>query len=342
MQRSPGGMQAVMINSGSANACTGQTGIEAAATTARALEQELGLPTDSVFVMSTGVIGLPLPVDKMLTGIPAAVQRLDAACGPDAALAIMTTDTRPKQCAVQVTMPGGGQVHIGGMAKGSGMIHPNMGTMLGVITTDAALSPAALDAALRYACDRSFNCISIDGDTSTNDTLLALANGQAGQPRIEDIATPDGQAFLAALTAVCQYLAREVVRDGEGASRLVTITVRGAASDAEAHRAAMTVARSPLVKTALFAADPYAGRAVCALGYSGVTLDPARLVVYFAGVKVFEHGTPTEFDEKATHRLLDTPEVEVVADLGIGEGTATVWTCDLSYEYIKINSEYRS
>jgi glutamate N-acetyltransferase/amino-acid N-acetyltransferase len=342
MQRSSSGIQAVMVNSGSANACTGQAGIEAAATTARALEQELGLPTNSAFVMSTGVIGSPLPAEKMLAGIHAAVQKLDAANGPDAALAIMTTDTRPKQCAVQVDMPGGGQVHIGGMAKGSGMIHPNMGTMLGVITTDAALSPAALDVALRYACDRSFNCISIDGDTSTNDTLLALANGQAGQSPIEDIATPAGQVFLAALTAVCQYLAREVVRDGEGASRLVTITVRGAASYAEAHQAAMSVARSPLVKTALFAADPYAGRAVCALGYSGVTLDPNRMVLYFAGVKVFEHGMPTDFDEKATHRLLDAPEIDMMIDLGIGDGIATVWTCDFSYEYIKINSEYRS
>jgi glutamate N-acetyltransferase/amino-acid N-acetyltransferase len=342
MQRSADRIQAVMVNSGSANACTGQAGIDAAATTARTLEQTLGLPEDSVFVMSTGVIGMPLAVDKMLAGIPRAAQELDTEHGADAALAIMTTDTRPKQCAVQVTLSGGGQVHIGGMAKGSGMIHPNMGTMLGVITTDATLSPAALDAALRYACDRSFNCISVDGDTSTNDTLIALANGQAEQSPIEDITTPDGQAFLSALTAVCQYLAREVVRDGEGASRLVTITVRGAASDAEAHQAAMAVARSPLVKTALFAADPYAGRAVCALGYSGVTLDPNRLVVYFAGVKVFEHGTPSAFDEKATHRLLDASEIEVVADLGIGEGTATVWTCDFSYEYIKINSEYRS
>ncbi len=340
LARNPSGIRAVMINSGSANACTGEDGIAAAATTARALEEELGLPPHSACVMSTGVIGLPLAVEKMLRGIPAAARQLHASNGSAAALAIMTTDTRPKQCAVQVDLPGGEQIVIGAMAKGSGMIHPNMGTMLAVLTTDATIPPPILHAALRHAADRSFNCISVDGDTSTNDTLLMLANGQAAA--IEDLASPAGEAFLEALTAVCQYLACEVVRDGEGATRLVTIQVRGAASDSEAHRAAMSVARSPLVKTALFAADPYAGRMVCALGYSNVTLDPNRLEIYFAGIKVFAQGQPTSFDEKAVHHLLEAPEIVIEADLGLGSGAATVWTCDLSYEYVKINSEYRS
>lgn len=341
MTRNAAGIQAVMINSGSANACTGDVGIAAAATTARALEQTLNLHEDSVFVMSTGVIGTPLPVDKMLHGITMAAQHLHADHGSAAAIAIMTTDTYPKQCAVRVRLASG-EITIGGMAKGSGMIHPNMGTMLSVISTDATLSPSVLDAALRAAAAQSFHCISVDGDTSTNDTVLILANGLAGLPELDSLDTPDGQAFFAGLLAVCQFLAREVVRDGEGASRLVSISVRGAASDAEAHQAAMTVARSPLVKTALFAADPYAGRTVCALGYSGATLNPNRLVLSFCGVTVFEHGVPASFDEKEVHRLMEGPEIEIVADLGLGHGSATVWTCDLSYEYVKINSEYRS
>lgn len=335
-------LRAVLINAGSANACTGEAGIEASATTARAVEETLGLPAYSAFVMSTGVIGIPLPVDKMLAGIAKAAQNLDAAHGTAVAKAIMTTDTRHKQCAVRVSFPNGEQCCIGGMAKGAGMIHPTMATMLSVITTDATLSPAALDAALRYAADRSFHCISIDGDTSTNDTLLALANGQSGLAPIDDITSPAGQAFLSGLTAVCQHLAQEVVRDGEGASRFITMSIRGATSDADAHRAAIAVARSPLVKTALFGADPNWGRVVCAMGYSGATLDPARMVLFFGGIKVFEHGLPLDFDEQAAHALLDKPEVLIEADLGMGDGTATVWTCDFSYEYVRINAEYRT
>jgi glutamate N-acetyltransferase/amino-acid N-acetyltransferase len=228
------------------------------------------------------------------------------------------------------------------MAKGSGMIHPNMATMLSTITTDATLRPDLLRAALRHAADRSFHCISVDGDTSTNDTLLALANGQADLPPITSLDTPDGQAFLASLTALCQHLAREVARDGEGATRFVTIHVRGAASDADAHHAAMTVARSPLVKTAIFGADPNWGRIVCALGYSQATLDPSRLMLYFGDIKVFAQGVPLDFDEQAAHQLLSQPDVLIDADLGLGDGSATAWTCDFSYDYVKINAEYRS
>ncbi len=340
--RNPAGIRAVVVNSGSANACTGTPGVEAAAAVARAVEETLGLAADSTVVMSTGVIGLPLPVEKIVRGIGQAAQDLSTEGALAAARATMTTDIRPKQGAVRVALPGGDTCIIGGMAKGSGMIHPNMATMLSTITTDATLSPELLRAALRHAAERSFHCISVDGDTSTNDTLLGLANGQASLPPIASLDTPAGQAFLAGLTALCQYLAREVARDGEGATRFVTIQVRGAASDAEAHRAAMTVARSPLVKTAIFGADPNWGRIVCALGYSEATLDPARLLLSFGDMQVFANGVPLDFDEQAAHNLLSQPEVLIDADLGLGSGSATAWTCDFSYDYIKINAEYRS
>lgn len=342
LARNATAIRALAVNSGSANACTGQAGIDAAATVARTVEEALALPAHSALVMSTGIIGLPLAVGKIVDGIAQAMSQLAVDQGPAAASAIMTTDTRPKYCAVCVPLPDGGEVHIGGMAKGSGMIHPNMATMLGMVTTDATVPPAILATMLRDAADQSFHCISVDGDISTNDTLLALANGQAGQPPIDSRTSPAGQALLAGLTTVCQYLAKEVVRDGEGATRLVTIHVRGAATDAEARQAAMVVARSPLVKTALFAADPNWGRIVCALGYSQVALDPGRLVLSLEGVTVFANGMPVAFDEQTVHRLLDAPTVQVEADLGMGRGTGFAWTCDLSYEYVRINAEYRT
>ncbi len=344
LAENPTGLQAVLVNAGSANACTGAAGVDDCATVAAAVEQTLHLPTRSTFVMSTGVIGTRLRVDKMLTGIEAAAAQL--ASTPAAALlaagAIMTTDTFPKQAAVRVQLADGSSFVVGGMAKGSGMIHPNMATMLAVLTTDAAVSPEVLHAALRHVADRSFHCISVDGDTSTNDTLLALANGQAGNPPITTLDSPAGKALLAGMLAVAQPLARAVVRDGEGATRLVTIHVRGATDDAAAHQAAMTVATSALVKTALYGADPNWGRVVCALGYSKTPLDPGKLVLWFGGIKVFAHGVPLDFDERSAHQLLDQPEVVIEADLGLGTGTATVWTCDFSYQYVKINAEYRT
>jgi glutamate N-acetyltransferase/amino-acid N-acetyltransferase len=342
LARNADGIRAVVVNSGIANACTGVTGADAAARTARTVELALALPADSTFVMSTGVIGMQLPMAKIERGIAEAGERLAADQGPAAAWAIMTTDTRPKYCAVRVTLAHGGVITIGGMAKGSGMIHPNMATMLCFLTTDATVSVPALDAALRQAADESFHCISVDGDTSTNDTMLVLANGHAGQPTINDITSADGRAFLAGLTLVCQRLAQEVVRDGEGITRFVTIKLQGATSDADARRAAMTVARSPLVKTALFGADANWGRVVCALGYSGIELDPDRVVLHFNGLKVFEHGLPLDFDEEQAHQLLDVPEILIEVDLGLGPGSATVWTCDFSYEYVRINAEYRT
>ncbi|MCX7859384.1 MAG: bifunctional glutamate N-acetyltransferase/amino-acid acetyltransferase ArgJ [Chloroflexus sp.] len=337
-----GDLRAVVINAGNANACTGVDGDAAAAVMARAVEQALDLPPNSAFVMSTGTIGVPMPVEKITRGIAEAATRLSPDHGLAAARAIMTTDTRPKHCAVTVTLPDGSVITIGGMAKGAGMIHPNMATMLAVVTSDAAVPRAVLDAAMRQALEVSFNSISIDGDTSTNDTLLVMANGASGAPPITDLAAPAGAAFLAGLTAVCQHLAHAIVRDGEGATRFVTITVRGAVNDAEAKQAAMTIARSPLVKTALFGADPNWGRVLCAIGYSGATVDPNRVVLHFGGMRVLEGGLPLPFDEKAAHKLLDVPEITIDADLGLGDGQATVWTCDFSYDYVRINAEYRT
>lgn len=342
MQRSANSLRAVVINAGNANACTGPDGDAAALAMVRATEAALGLPADSVFVMSTGTIGVPVPVEKILHGISAAAQGLDAGNGPAAARAIMTTDTKPKYCAVQVALPSGSSITLGGMSKGAGMIHPNMATLLATITTDAAVTPACLDAALRRAAELSFNSISIDGDTSTNDTLLVMANGAAGNPEISDLSSPDGAAFLAGLTAICQHLAQAVVRDGEGATRFVTITVRGATSNADAKLAAMTIAKSPLVKTALYGADPNWGRVLCAIGYSGATVDPNRVLLSFGGMRVLEAGLPLPFDERAASDLLDVAEIAIDADLGLGDGEATVWTCDFSLDYVRINAEYRT
>lgn len=343
MQLNPGGLRALVVNSGNANACTGADGAAAVVAMAQTTEQALELPAHSVFVMSTGVIGLPMPTERIVNGIGEAAQQLDVHNGPQAARAIMTTDTQPKQCAVEVTLAEGETIRIAGMAKGAGMIHPNMATLLALITTDAAIEPTTLDAALRHAADRSFHCISVDGDTSTNDTLLVLANAAAApQLPITDLTSGDGAAFLAGLTAVCQYLAQAVVRDGEGATRFITIAVHGATSDSEARQAAMSVARSPLVKTALFGADPNWGRILCALGYSNAAVEPERVVLHFGGLKVLEHGLPLPFDEQEAHKRLNLPEVQIDIDLGLGDGSATVWTCDFSYDYVKINAEYRT
>jgi glutamate N-acetyltransferase/amino-acid N-acetyltransferase len=341
LARNAAGLRALVVNAGNANACTGPDGDAAAAEMARATEQALGLGPDTAFVMSTGTIGVPMPIKKITAGIAEAASRLAPGAGLAAARAIMTTDTRPKHCAARVELPGGA-ITIGGMAKGAGMIHPNMATLLAVVTTDATIAPALLDAALRRALDLSFNSISIDGDTSTNDTLLALANGAADAPAIDDPRGPAFATFVEGLTAVCQHLAHAVVRDGEGATRFVTITVRGATSDADAKLAAMTIAKSPLVKTALYGADPNWGRVLCAIGYSGAAVDPDRVLLQFGGMRVLEGGLPLPFDERAASDLLNVAEVSIDADLGLGQGEATVWTCDFSENYVKINAEYRT
>ncbi|MFZ2517944.1 MAG: bifunctional glutamate N-acetyltransferase/amino-acid acetyltransferase ArgJ [Anaerolineae bacterium] len=341
-------MQAVLINSGCANACTGVEGLANARRMAELAEQALGLPPTACLVMSTGVIGVQLPLEKLLRGVPDAVNAL-AADGLDrAAAAIMTTDTRPKTARGQFTLASGETVHLWGMAKGAGMIHPNMATMLSVVLTDAAITPAALDRALRHAVDRSFNAVTVDGDTSTNDTLAVLANGAAGNASL----TPDSADFMAfqhALTTVCLSLAQQIVRDGEGATKFAAITVSGAASDADARLAAKAVAHSPLVKTALYGGDANWGRILAAVGYSGAQVDPDRVALHFGSaafnltpLQVVAAGQPLPYDEAAATARFTQPEIEVLIELGLGAGQATVWTCDLSHAYVDINGHYRT
>ncbi|MDI7274815.1 MAG: bifunctional glutamate N-acetyltransferase/amino-acid acetyltransferase ArgJ [Anaerolineae bacterium] len=337
----PSGVRAVVINSGCANACTGEEGLADAREMAALAADALGCSAQAVLVMSTGVIGVRLPMQRLRAGIPLAAESLSARGGLEAARAIMTTDTRPKTCAVRAEILGHG-VTVAGMAKGAGMIHPDMATMLALIVTDAAASPAALRAILRGATARSFNCITVDGDTSTNDTLLLLANGGAGNPPVTDAAAPAGEALAGAVTAVATHLAQAIVRDGEGASHFVTIHVRGAADDADARRAAKAVAHSPLVKTAICGGDPNWGRVLCAVGYSGARVEPQRVSLRFGDLVLVCDGRPTDYDEAQAAGILRQPEVAITVDLGLGGGEATVWTCDLTHGYVDINAHYRT
>ena len=333
-----GRVRAVVANSGNANACTGKRGMEDAAAMAREAAAALEIPASEVAVASTGVIGVPMPMDMVLPGIRAAAEELDNASGDAAAEAIMTTDTFPKQTAVSLDV-GGRRYTVGGMAKGSGMIRPDMATMLAFVTTDAPLTAQACDVALRAAVDATFNRITVDGETSTNDMAMLIANGAAGG---EDIG-PDGAAFAplaAAVAHVCRELARMIVRDGEGATKFAEVVVRGAANVSDARRAAMAVANSPLVKCALFGGDPNWGRVVSAVGASGAHVDPARLEVVFGGVVTARDGEAVDFDDAAAATALAGNEVEIVVDLHVGDSQFTAWTCDLSYEYVRINAEY--
>jgi len=296
--------------------------------------------------MSTGVIGPYLNRDAMQVGIEAAAARLTSAGGHSAALAIMTTDTRPKEVAVSLEL-GAHRVTIGGMCKGAGMIHPNMATMLALLTTDVAIESHALDVALRRAVDGSFHCVTVDGDTSTNDTVLVLANGAAGNvPLTND--SPEYEIFVNALTWVAKSLAQMIARDGEGATKFVTVTVRGARTDTDAHVAAMAVARSNLVKTALYGSDPNWGRILAAVGYSGIDVDPARVALWLAAgeqgpaVQLVRDGSPCSVDEEQARSTLTGKEVFITVELGLGPGKATVYTCDLSHEYVTINAMYRT
>jgi glutamate N-acetyltransferase/amino-acid N-acetyltransferase len=344
MQRSGGVIQAVVINAGNANAVTGEPGLHAAEQMARLTETCCGLPADRAFVMSTGVIGQPMPMDKVERGIRAACEAIRTEAGQqgrDAARAIMTTDLVPKEAFGQTTLDGQA-IRIGGMAKGSGMIHPDMATLLSVIVTDAVIEARVLSAALTQAVDRSFHRVTVDGDTSTNDTIVVLASGQAGHPPITP-ASAGFEIFTTALTDVCIELAQAIARDGEGATKLVEITVTGAISEAEAERAAKTVATSPLLKTALFGNDPNWGRALAAIGRSGITVDPARVSLWLGDFHLVEHGEPLNFDAVAAHDwLAGCQDIKLVADLGLGAAKATVWTCDFSYKYVEINAEYHT
>jgi glutamate N-acetyltransferase/amino-acid N-acetyltransferase len=332
--------RAVVVNAGNANACTGARGLADARAMADAAAYALGCAGTDVVVSSTGVSGVALPVERVTAGIATACAELGATGGAAAAEAIMTTDTFAKESACTVEVAGATYT-VGGMAKGSGMIAPNMATMLAFVTTDAPLATAACDAALRSATGRTFNRITVDSDTSTNDMCLLMASGAAGGQAIG----PDSPGFAAVAAAVehvCGELARMIVRDGEGASKFITVSVRGAASESDAERAALAIANSPLFKTAIYGGDANWGRVAMAVGKSGAHVDPDRLEVVFAGVTTCLDGTGLAFDEAAASAGLAETDVEVVVDLHVGDSAATVWTCDFTHDYIRINGEYRS
>mgnify|MGYP004665710123 FL=1 len=339
-------VQAVVVNSGVANAATGRQGLECCKTEAEYTGKLLGIPSDAVLVASTGVIGNQLPVDKITAGIEklAAAKAATAEAGLDAAKAIMTTDTVHKQIAVQFEA-GGKTATMGAMCKGSGMIHPNMCTMLGFVTTDVNISKEMLQKAVSAAVVDSFNMISVDGDTSTNDTLLVLANGQADNGEIT-AAGKDYDAFCEALGFVTKYLARKMAGDGEGATCLFEAKVVGAATKEDARILARSVVSSSLSKAAIYGHDANFGRFLCALGYSGAVFDPENVDLYFESqsgrILIFSKGAACDYSEEEATKILSDPEVTILADMHMGGAEATAWGCDLSYDYVKINADYRS
>jgi len=324
--------RAIIVNSGCANASTGEVGDADAREMACLAASKLDISADAVLVSSTGVIGETLPMDNLRGGVLALELKADG--GPELARAMMTTDTVPKTAAVTY-----GGITIGGAAKGSGMIHPDMATLLAFITTDAAVSPAYLAKALKRAADLSFNMVSIDGDTSTNDTLLLLASGAAGEPLIEE-GSAQAADFQNVLETLCIYLARQIARDGEGAQRLFAVSVSGAANREDAALAARTIVSSPLVKTAVAGADPNWGRIVMALGRSGATVDAARLDISIGEYPVMRAGAVLKFDAAAASEYLRGEAPEFSVDLHSGDGSATAWGCDLTAEYVRINADY--
>jgi glutamate N-acetyltransferase/amino-acid N-acetyltransferase len=337
--RSHGRARAIVVNSGNANACTGRAGMGAAEETARAAAIVLGLPYHHVLVASTGVIGVPLKLELILNQLPVLKEKLSSRDAAAIAGAIMTTDTFQKSCALRAEM-GGRRVHLAGVAKGAGMIHPRMATMLSFVTTDAAVGPRELQKMLRAAVESSFNRVTVDGDTSTNDTVVALASGLS-QARIA-AGSQDGLHFLAGLTELCQTLAKMIAKDGEGAHKLVTIEVVSARTEANAERIARAVANSPLVKTAVAGSDPNWGRIICAAGYSGAKFDPSRVDIQVNGLVLCRRGLDAGFDEAAAKRELDQKELTIRIGLHQGKAFARIWTCDLTHEYITINASYRT
>lgn len=341
MDRIAGGKaRAVVVNSGNANACNGQQGMRDALSMAAEAANTLGIPEETVLVSSTGVIGGKMPMDRVLPGVRAAAGQISPDGGPLAAQAIMTTDTYPKEAAVRLEL-GGKLVTVGGMAKGSGMIHPNMATLLCFITTDAAVSPACLKQALKYAVDRSFNMVTVDGDTSTNDMAVIMANGMAGNKEIEEEG-PDYDMFRDALTRVCTMLAVDIARDGEGATKLIEVEVRNAATEEDACLAARAVAGSTLFKAAVFGRDANWGRVLCAAGYSGANFDPGRVDIFLGDEQVAKDGGSLEFSEERALEILRKDTVKITLDFKAGQFSATAWGCDLTYDYVKINADYRT
>ncbi len=340
LSRNGGMSRALVVNAGNANACTGDQGTRDAWRTVHEAASLLGVAFPEVLVSSTGVIGLPLPMHALLSGLPEAVAALSAAGGSAAATAIQTTDTTLKE-AVRVVDGPCGRYTVGGAAKGSGMIHPNMATTLGFVTSDAFLPPAVLQTVLRRATARSFNRISVDGDTSTNDMVVVMANGASGV-RLREGDRDQLAEFEVALTEVLVDLAKQVAADGEGATRLVTITVRGAASEADALQIGRTIATSQLVKTAIHGADANWGRILAAAGRAGVVFDPASARIVCNGLELLDRNYRSDFDEIEASEHLARDEVEIVFEIASGDAEATVWTCDLSREYVTINASYRS
>ena len=338
--------QAVICNSGIANACTGEEGYGYCKETADAAAEILNISPDSVLVASTGVIGMQVPIEKIKNGIKMMVPALSGEifAGTDAAKAIMTTDTVHKEVAVEIEI-GGKAVTIGGMCKGSGMIHPNMCTMLGFVTTDISISKELLLEALKEDVKDTYNMISVDGDTSTNDTVLLLANGMAGNEEITE-KNADYEKFKMALNYVNTTLSKKIAGDGEGATALFEVKVIGASTKEEAVILSKSVVTSSLTKAAIYGHDANWGRILCALGYSGVSFDPEKVDLYFesrAGkIKIIENGVSTGYSEEEATKILSEDEVTAIADMKMGDASATAWGCDLTYDYVKINADYRS
>lgn len=335
-----GTAHAIVANAGCANACTGQQGLDDAHKMAQIAADELGVNADDVIVGSTGVIGVNLPMDKLEAGIKDAVANLSADGSDNAGRAIITTDTHSKSVTCEFELSGK-TVRMGAIAKGSGMIRPNMATMLCYITTDIAIDQALLQKAVSGCVEKSFNMISVDGDMSTNDMVIVLANGEANNAKITE-ENADYQIFFDKLMMLCTELAKQIAADGEGASKFLTINVKGAKSFADAKTVGMAIANSPLVKTAFFGEDPNWGRVICAVGYSGADMVPEKTVVKFGGITIFANGTGATYDEKALAHVMKQKDIVIDIELNMGQEDATVWSCDLSYEYVKINGEYHT
>ena len=329
-------MKGLVVNAGIANTCVGEQGFIDAEEMTVLAAAKTGATAAEILVCSTGVIGVELPMSLIRSGVEQI--ELSGGGGSDLAKAIMTTDTRPKAAAVSFDL-GGRTAHLGGIAKGSGMIHPNMATMLSFLTTDAAVERDFLQQALAEVADETYNMLTVDGDSSTNDTVLLLANGTARTPEVK-AGSPEAAVFMDALRQVCVYLTQELARDGEGASHLITVEVAGAADTADARRAARTIAGSSLVKSAVYGADPNWGRVLAALGRSGAAADEDKIDLFVNGVCIMEAGKPVPFHRDAVVALMKRPEVSFRLQLNLGDGVATAWGCDLTEEYVIINSAY--
>ncbi len=342
LRSSKGRMRAAIINAGNANCATGTAGYDASLRTVQETARRLNCKPNEIFVCSTGVIGVPLPIEKILRALPGVARnrRASARSFAELSLAICTTDTRPKTASTWFKMARK-RIHFVGCAKGAGMIHPNLATTLAFVATDANIAPALLQKTLRDVTSRTFNSISIDGDTSTNDTLLVLANGAAGAPPIRS-GTAAHRAFSKALEEICHSLALQIVADGEGAQRVIEIDVRGAKTESAARKIAQTIATSPLVKTAFAGGDPNWGRIFAAAGRSGVKFDPNRVEIHLAGIPVLRAGQPLDFNERAASNRLLEPNVLLVINLHAGRASARYWTCDFTAEYVRINASYRT